>query len=87
MRLKKLLVSGELILEIFKNGKHDGYEVLSDYVPKDAKIKKIISSFKADELHVIELVIESEDFDDINENEEIPVLLPKMESIPVLKKL
>lgn len=90
MRLKRLLISSELFLQIFADGEHRPYRVVSNAVPGDAKVR-LVRLVGAD---TIEVVIESESFPTIEQggfgvprfwtmlsDDPLEILEPRMETL------
>ncbi len=72
-RLKTLKVSEDFFFGLLTNGLHAaGYTVISNAVPKDAKLVNVRLRWPTG----IEMLIESEEFDAVEEGGDIPDLTP-----------
>lgn len=82
-RYKTLIISPELLLELFHSGFHPphGYEVIADAVPPDAKLVNVQHGVKHGWPSGIEILIESAHFEEVNEGADIPTLSPVIRSL------
>ena len=72
-KVKRLQISPELLFELFTAGPHlGGYSVVEDAVPADAKLINVRHGWP----NQIELLIESEEFPEIEDGEKIPLFRP-----------
>lgn len=74
MRVKRLLISSELFCHLFTLGTHHGYRVIEQAIPADAHVRNVRLGWPAQ----LEILVESQDFDDVREGEEIPTLVPRL---------
>ena len=72
MKVKRLLVSAELFLQLFHGGEHTGYCVSKFGVPEDAELINVRHAWP----NVIELLIRSESFPSVKLGDEIPDFSP-----------
>jgi hypothetical protein len=72
MRVKRLRISSELLCQLFTAGAHHGYRVVEQPVPEDARVRNVRLGWP-DEMEVL---LESETFDDVRQGDEIPFLTP-----------
>jgi len=79
MRVKLLPVSSELAFNLMR-GEHRGYRVVKNEIPSDAKLINVRHGWPDS----VELLIQSETFEDIAEGQEIPYFMPEFESLPGL---
>ena len=79
MRHKILRVSFELAANCMR-GEHPGYRVVSGEIPKDAKMINIRHGWP----DTIEILIESEEFPEVKEGEEIPLLETMFQKVMLL---
>lgn len=77
-RLRILRISAELFLELFKQGTHPGYNVAINAIPDNTRIVNVRFGWP----ECIEMLLESEEFDPVNDGEVIPYLSPTVERIP-----
>jgi len=71
-RLRTLQITGELFVELFKLGSHPAYDVIENAIPDDAEVRNVRFGWP----HKIEILIESAEFDEVNDGEPIPFLVP-----------
>ena len=85
MGRKILPVAGSLFASMFAAGRHDGYEVIKDALPPDAKL---IGARMGDFNHpdTFELLFESSEFEPLAEGQLIPRILPMLKRIPIAEK-
>lgn len=72
-KLKRLVLSERLFLQLFQKGTHLPYDIHSDEVPKDGYIMDVIFERTHREFHI---VLKSNEFDYVKRNEAIPYLIP-----------
>jgi hypothetical protein len=75
MKVKRLIISFELLAQLFFAGEHSGgYSVIEDAIPTDAKLLNVRQSWPTG----LELLIESNEFPEVSEGSNIPELTPKI---------
>ena len=73
MKYKRVLISPELLLQLFTPGPHPaGYTVVAEAIPEDAKVINVCHGWPSR----IELLISSETFERLSPGDEIPALTP-----------
>lgn len=78
MRYKRLLISpGELFKLLHADYRFRSYGVISDAVPKDARLVNVRHGWP----NVIEILIESAEFEEVQEGSEIPALCPVLRRV------
>lgn len=72
-RIRSLKISEEFFFSLFTSGFYEaGYTVLSNAIPKDAKLVNVRFGWP----HEIEILIESQEFEEVGEGEIPPYLTP-----------
>jgi hypothetical protein len=84
-RVKRLQISGELIRSWLIEGEHEvHYKVVRDALPHDAEIINARVDWERNP-NVIDLIIRSESFPEVDRLDQIPLLDIKMERVrPIL---
>jgi hypothetical protein len=78
-RYRRLTISPEILFMLFAPGPHSGYTVVDHAVPADAELVNVRHGWP----NVIELLIESADFEELSEGAIIPELAPLVvQSLP-----
>jgi hypothetical protein len=72
VRVKRLTISSELFCAIFSAGQHGAYTVVQNGIPDDARLINLRHAWPS----AIELLLESERFDEVREGEVIPEFSP-----------
>lgn len=72
MRIRRLCISAELFLSLFHAGQRPAYAVVENAVPGDARLVNVRHGWP----NSIELLIESESFDEVPQAEKIPDIQP-----------
>lgn len=85
MGRKILPMTGSLFASMFTTGRHDGYEVIKNALPPDAKL---IGARMADfnRPDTFELLFRSSEFEPVGEDQLIPRIVPMLKRIPVAEK-
>jgi hypothetical protein len=74
MRIKRLHISGVLLMHMCGEGSHRGYSVLADAVPAGTEIVTV----RLLDSQVLELVLRHDSFEHVAQGDEIPVIMPVM---------
>jgi hypothetical protein len=77
-RYRILRITSELFVGLFTKGQHPAYLVTQEAIPDDACIRNVRLGWP----DYVELVLESEEFDEVIEGQPIPVLTPVIDRVP-----
>lgn len=77
-RLKRLAVSPEAVVEVFRNGSRPSGLKVENGVPRDAKV---VGHEHDHDLDRHWIILEDNSFDEIAEGQEIPTLTPKVSAV------
>jgi hypothetical protein len=77
-RFRLLRITSELFVGLFTKGLHPGYLVTKEPIPDDARIRNVRLGWP----DYVELVLESEEFEDLKEGDPIPSMTPVIERVP-----
>lgn len=70
--VRRLVVSEELLLQLFSAGEHRGYSITANAIPADARVVNVHHGWPDG----IEILLESPEFSPVKEGDEIPFLTP-----------
>lgn len=68
MRYRRVRISHQILMDMFVTGNHINVQVIRG-LPSDARFRYITSG----SIFGIDIVVEHEDFDDLNDGDEIPI--------------
>jgi hypothetical protein len=75
MRAKLLRISTELLFDLLRGDHPKGYRIVKDELPADALLVNVRHGFP----NYIEILVESESFEEMVEGQEFPFLTPVAE--------
>ena len=82
MKYRRLVISPELLFQMFAAGEHKGgYSVIQDAVPSDARIVNVRASVYLGWPAAIEILIQSKSFSEVPEGDVIPELMPVIQML------
>jgi len=77
-RYRILRITSQLFVGLFTKGQHPAYLVTREALPDDTRIRNVRLGWP----DYVELVLESEQFDEVREGEPVPNLTPVIERMP-----
>jgi hypothetical protein len=77
-RFRILRITPELFIGLFTQGLHPGYLIFREAIPDGARIRNVRLGWPDS----VELVLESDEFEEVTDGDPIPLLTPVIERVP-----